>query len=122
MSKSKYNEITSDDLWTKNGKQLYEAGMYDSMVEARIEAVKAKPKNSKMYEQLKEQMVEYLYYVFCEKEKSPLDKCAKLAGYAKQAKELYTDVVMTRWWKTYFESIKYIVDFSAKNQATKSHA
>lgn len=109
MSKTAYLEADPDDLWTKNGRQFYEAGLYDSMVEKTFNLVKQKPGNKAYYEKLKEQMIEYLYYAYLERKKQPLDTWAKIVKYGKLVRGLYPDTDKIKWWQRYLDTAKFFI-------------
>ena len=110
MAKSRQNEINYDDLWTKNGKQFYEAGLYDSMVEKTFNLVKQEPGNKAHYDTIKKQMIEYLYFTYLERKKKPLDDWAKVVKYGKIARELYPDKDKIKWWQGYLDTAKFFIE------------
>lgn len=110
MAKSRQNEINPYDLWTKNGKQIYEAGLYDSMVEKSLKLVKQQPENKAYYNTLKEQMIEYLYFTYLKRKKQPLDDWAKVVKYGKHARELFPNTDKTKWWQGYLDTAKFFIE------------
>lgn len=110
MVKSRQNEINPYDLWTKNGKQFYEAGLYDSMVEKTFKLVKQQPENKAHYNTLKEQMIEYLYFTYLERKKKPLDDWEKVVKYGKLARELCPDTDKIKWWQGYLDTAKFFIE------------